>query len=405
MLVEAGVISADQLRAALRAQLVRGGHLGTCLIELNYLDEESLGQVLAKIHQVEHASISHFSNIPQSVIDCVSRQIVERRRVVPISFEDNALNVAMANPSDLLALDELAFATGMNIRPWVSPEVRIVAAMERYYGIPRSPRFLRMNQSRQEHVPDSPTRSTGWDAVSVIPLAHARSATPTSQPPRVSAAAAIAPAGSPQMTPLPAGGEDTEWGRILRELFQQIPTTGHGTVRSERETEVSQAALLREFERVSDVLSTAARPSLIARAVLECAAHGLSRCMLLVVRNFQARIWDWRGAGLDPATVSRVRFPVDAQGVFELVAGSDWYRGEIPQQPSQLQFYRELGLAVPTEALIVPVYFEERLAAILYGDGGDLGRICGETEIYHRLTQKMGIALTLLALKRKLQQA
>ena len=51
----------------------------------------------------------------------------------------------------------------------------------------------------------------------------------------------------------------------------------------------------------------------------------------------------------------------------------------------------------------MPVYFEERLAAMLYGDGGE-GAIVGDSDIYVRLAERMGIALSLLALKRKLRQ-
>ena len=142
LLVETGVITPDQLRAALRAQLQRGGHLGTCLIELRYVDESHLGQALATLHGVEHATADQFAYISQSVIERVPTRIVERRRVIPINIQHNALRVAMANPGDLLTLDELAFSTGLNISPCVAPEVRILQALERYYGIPRSPRFL-----------------------------------------------------------------------------------------------------------------------------------------------------------------------------------------------------------------------------------------------------------------------
>ena len=412
MLVEKGVITPDQLRAALRVQLARGGHLGTCLIEMNYLDEEGLGRMLAEIHRVECATAEQFFAIPQSVIDCVPRPVVKRHRVVPINVEDNALQVAMINPSDLLALKEVEFATGLNICPLVSPEVRIVFALERYYGISRSRRFLQLNLARRflqlnlarvEQRPGLRTTPKGRESISVIPFIDP-SDVPSGHVPEVTAATAMVSGGVPPSVPLPAIREDAESGKILRELLRQIPLDTDAT-RPTREIVVSEAGLLREFEQISDVLGNAASPSVIAQAVLDCAARGLSRCILLVVRHLEARIWDWRGAGLDPAIVAGVRFPVDAQGIFELVAGRDWYRGEIPQESSCLQFYRELGLAVPTEALIVPVYFEETLAAILYGDGGHLGCIVGETDLYHRLARKMGIALSLVATKLTLQQA
>jgi hypothetical protein len=404
ILVEKGVITAEQLRVALRLQLSCGGHLGTCLIELQYLDEEGLGQVLAEIHRVNYATPERFLNVAPSVLECIPTQFVERRRVVPIQDEGGALHVAMANPSDLDALDELEFMTGRKIRPWVAPEVRIVQAMERYYGIPRGRRFIWLSSNAQDRRPDRPAPFNRVGEVPTIPLAI----DPNRRAPMPSLAARTTetvPSEAPAPALLPALGADAEWTNIGRELFQAPSGSEPGAHTGMQEATVEEVELLREFERISEVLCSAAGPSDVARAVLECAARGMSRCILFVVRNLEARIWDWRGAGLDPKVVARARFPVNAEGVFELLAGSEWYRGVIPHEPSQIQFYRGLDLAVPTEALMVPVYFEERLTAILYGDGGDLGKVVGTTDLYRRLASKMGLALTALAIKRKLRRA
>jgi hypothetical protein len=294
----------------------------------------------------------------------------------------------------------------MEIRPWISPEVRIALAMERYYDITISPRFIRLNLDRVRHMPDTPAESAATDTVPTIPLAVPMTASPSLQAPQGSAAAATVLGGASPTVATPVfEADDAEWELIGQSLIEQIPRLNPGTGRQPRELSVSEACLMREFEQVSDAFCSATNPSTIAQAGLECAARGLNRCILFVVRNLQAHIWDWRGFGLDPKTVRTIRFPVDAYGIFELLAGSELYRGSIPLEPAIVEFYRKMDLAVPTEALVVPIYFHERLAAILYGDGGDLGRIVGETEIYRRLTEKMGIALTLLAMKRKLRRS
>jgi len=212
------------------------------------------------------------------------------------------------------------------------------------------------------------------------------------------------PQALPEPEPFHTPREDSVQRRIVQELFQSPPGPGADIIRSRQPKPVNEGGLLGDFDRVGDTLCEAVSPAAIARATLDCAARGLRRCMLLAVRSMQARVWDWRGIRLDPDSVEGLRFPVEASGIFELVAGSEWYRGAIPQRPSQVKFYHDLNLPVPTEALIVPVYFEERLAAMLYGDGGE-GSIIGDSDIYVRLAEKMGIALSLLALKRKMRQA
>jgi len=407
VLVQQGVITPEQLRAALRSQLTRGGQLGTCLIELGHIDSDSLGAALAAFHRCSHATADRLGTIPPEIIELVPRQVVERRRVIPIDVHDNALHLAMVNPGDRMALEEVEFATEMNVQPWVAPEIRIVEAMERWYGIRATPRFQRIRSARQVPKPVRTAPATGWDAVEVIPLAHATgipaSTHAVSHPTGAEVGASNA-VETPIVVPLPSHGADADWTAILRELFLQVPGAEARAALHRPGEAVSEASLRHELERISSTLSDARGPGAVAREVLDCASRGMSRCVLFVVREGQARVWDWRGVELDPAAVARLRFPVDEGSLFELAAGADWYRGPIPQEPSRTAVYRKLGLAVPTEALIVPIYFEARLAAFLYGDGGDLGRILGKTEMYHGLARKMGIALTILALKHRLSR-
>jgi hypothetical protein len=435
VLVEQRVVSPEQLREALRSQLLRGGQLGTCLIELGFVDEDRLGAALAEIHGVEQATAAELDSVSREVLALVPRQVVERRRVVPLGVHDNALHLAMANPGDLIAIEEVQFATDTNVKPHVAPEVRIVKAMERHYGIARSARFLRIGAARAEALrsaraaapqgarePEGPPAATGWDAIPTIPLAgqtgipasdHAvrhPTGNPVAPPaPRAPGGIPIGPAaGVDPATDAneggPAGFGEDAFGEVLRDLFYRVPSDQARGALASRTSAVSEAGLRRDLEQLPAALVEATTPAAVARLVLDCAARGMSRCLLFAVRERQARIWDWRGVALAPAKVSSLRVPVEASGILELVAGSEWYRGPVPQQPSQIEFYKTLGLAVPTEALILPIHFEDRLAAFLYGDGGDLGHVVGKTDLYLRLAQKMGTALAILALRHRLQQ-
>lgn len=147
VLIDRGLITASQLELALRNQLSLGGHLGTSLLELGLVDEEDLGDVLADTLRVPYARPKMFRRVPGAVVRALPERVVAEYRAVPFREHDKTLDVAMINPRDLPAIDALTFASGCRISPWVSPEVRILEAMEKLYDIPREIRYIVIGRS------------------------------------------------------------------------------------------------------------------------------------------------------------------------------------------------------------------------------------------------------------------
>jgi len=141
-LIQKGVITKEQLEQALRAQLIFGGHLGTCLMEMGLVDEQLLGESLAAIFRVRYAPPGLFTDVPRSVIETMTQRLVEKYHAVPFERTNRMLHLAMIDPKNLPALDEISFATACKIEPWVAPEARIFQVMERYYDIPRRQRYI-----------------------------------------------------------------------------------------------------------------------------------------------------------------------------------------------------------------------------------------------------------------------
>src|SRR5262249_54774222 len=126
ILMERGLVSPANLELALRNQLMLGGHIGSCLLELGVIEEDALGNALSEILHVPYAEPPVFENIEPAVINMLSRKAVETYGAVPFSIQKNGrLNVAMMNPQDLNSLDALAFASGHKIKVWFSPEARL----------------------------------------------------------------------------------------------------------------------------------------------------------------------------------------------------------------------------------------------------------------------------------------
>ncbi len=142
MLVKAGRITSAQLDEALKSQVIFGGRLGTNLIEMGCIEEEELARVLSEKLRVPRVDPEELMNIPPSVVELVPLEMVEQFRIIPLRLENRRLFLVMADPSDLPAIDQIAFRTGFVIVPLVAPEIRLQMALEKYYDIRRELRYL-----------------------------------------------------------------------------------------------------------------------------------------------------------------------------------------------------------------------------------------------------------------------
>jgi len=141
-LVQEGLIDNQQLSKALERQVIYGGRLGTNLIELGLLTEESLVRFMGKVFGVPYADPKAFEGIKRGIVDSIAPEIAERYLVIPIDREPKRLHLAMVNPTDLRVVDEVRFITGYEIVPYIASELRILYALERYFGIQRPLRFI-----------------------------------------------------------------------------------------------------------------------------------------------------------------------------------------------------------------------------------------------------------------------
>jgi hypothetical protein len=129
LLLRNAAISLTQLEAALRAQVIYGGRLGTNLVELGFVDLDALAAYLGDLTQLPVASRSLLEHATAEAIALVDAATCERLGVMPLAVAappEPALAVAMVDPFDLGAVDELARLAGMPITPHVVPELRLL---------------------------------------------------------------------------------------------------------------------------------------------------------------------------------------------------------------------------------------------------------------------------------------
>lgn len=133
MLVDAGLISAAQLQDALRHQRFAGGRMGTNLVALGFISEEVLMDFLAHQTGVPRADLRAVSVDPVA-LRRIPRRLAEQLTILPLAFkEPKTLVLAMADPSDLNAIDSARFASGLTIEPVVASHSALRNAISEQY--------------------------------------------------------------------------------------------------------------------------------------------------------------------------------------------------------------------------------------------------------------------------------
>ena len=145
LLINEGLLTNEQLEEALKCQVIFGIKLGSSLIELGFVDEIRLVKLLSKKLDVPAVTRKELMDIPHSIYSLLSSAVAEKYRVLPFKLENRRLSVAMSDPTDFKAIDEISFVTGYIIQPFIAPDINISFALEKYYQIKRDMRYIRVS--------------------------------------------------------------------------------------------------------------------------------------------------------------------------------------------------------------------------------------------------------------------
>jgi len=133
LLVREKLISLQQLQTAQTKQKTEGGKLGYHLTKLGFIEESELTQFLSKQYGVPAINLSEF-DIDPDVIALVPKDVAEKHQLIPVNRAGASLIVAMSDPSNIFAVDDIKFLTGYNIEVVVAAEAAIQTAIEKYYN-------------------------------------------------------------------------------------------------------------------------------------------------------------------------------------------------------------------------------------------------------------------------------
>ena len=133
LLVRENIISVDQLRQAQESQKTGGGRLGASLVKMGMVEENELLNFLSKQYHVPSINLDDFE-IEGEIVKLLNEEVVNKHQVIPVHRAGSSLVVAMADPSNIFAIDDIKFLTGYNVEVVVASESQIARAIEKYYA-------------------------------------------------------------------------------------------------------------------------------------------------------------------------------------------------------------------------------------------------------------------------------
>jgi type IV pilus assembly protein PilB len=131
-LLESSLISQEQLELAINEQARGGGSLGYNLVKTGAISERAFAEFLSQTYNVPAVDLDELQPDEHS-IELIPSEVATKFQVVPIKREGRVLTVAMANPDNIFAIDDIKFITGLEVRPVVSTETAIKRAIDRFY--------------------------------------------------------------------------------------------------------------------------------------------------------------------------------------------------------------------------------------------------------------------------------
>src|ERR1700726_2173077 len=137
ILIKESLITSEQLRQALEYQKLHSGRLGTCLMKLGFISEDEITGVLSRQYGVPSINLK-FYEVDAAVIKLIPQDTAVRYQIVPLSRVGSTLTIAMTDPTNVFAMDDIKFMTGFNVEPVVASESAIAAAIDKLYSATQS---------------------------------------------------------------------------------------------------------------------------------------------------------------------------------------------------------------------------------------------------------------------------
>lgn len=367
MLLKEKLINTEQLNEALKNQGIFGIKLGSSLIELGFISDEQLCTFLSRKLDVPAVTPRAMSWISPEVLSRVPAELAEKYRVIPIRAEGKKLALAMADPTDFKAIDEVAFVTGCVIHPHIIPDVRITSALSKYYNIRGDVRYLRIEGELAERRKNAPVAAADKKAETInIPMV-------------------------------------TESGELLNieiplefEGFANLadPDDGYATEPGgvERYT----------IDRLSIEFASAKNRDQIASVFIKYLGQEFNVGALFIIRGGMAIGWRGIAAGKRIEKLESLDIPLSKPSVIrDVLETGQFAMGTLIQTTDNIQLLKALEVSLGTPLLVLPIIMLKKVVAVVVvsAEMDALGKRLQELQ---KLVYKASLAFDMLIIKNKI---
>ena len=411
MLLNAGLITRVQFDDALKNRVIFGGKIGTSLIEMGYISEEELARFLSNKLAVPYVSPEQLLTIPQETIDLLPRDMAIKYGVIPIKLEKKRLSLVMSDPADLKAIDEIGFITGFIVRPLITPEVRLIQALSKYYQADMPPRYQHIieilevrKQASAAPQPQQPvftapapnvdaTTAQLEQPVPTIPTPTLKPKPTVKPKPAVQSEPALQPEQTPPPLPVPVPHQPPEQEEDREDYLEDLEIVEDG----------AWSEQIRRFQpdAVSNGLAYAENSEEISDLLITELGRRVRRAALFRIKDHSANFWKGFDRKMTITGIDNLRFPLTEPSVLKTVADSAGiYLGPMKETPINHLLYDALGGAQPAAVLLMPVLIGGRLVNIVYAEGDeDLNTLVPDLQ---KLLTKATLALEILIFREKI---
>lgn len=388
LLLQSGRITKEQLGLAISKQREIGGRLGSCLLEMGAISEDTLDRMLAEQQGVPIATAEDLNEIPAELIQLLPARLAIRYQAVPFRSSTAAVEIAMLEVDNLWLQDELSFIVGSRLKVHIASEVRLVSALARYYNASLPERFAKLAELLDQQLQRPPETSTGPHPDSrlihsaelnepislVVPI---RSAQPEAGESEIEGST---PLPHPQSIPL----SDRDLANLDAAAASEDPGAKVSPFAYTRDHSSDGNA---EIDDVEAQLAAAGSPEEVGQILVDYLAQFFVRVLIFQVRQGTVCGWLGRGPGLDRDRLAGFRVSFDEPSIFlNLREGGSFFIGKLPAMPPHLELAACWSKDLTDECAVFPLRLQEHLVSLIYGDRGPLGLQALDLELVRRLT-------------------
>lgn len=343
LLLSAGVITEEQLEEAMQSQVMFGGKLGTNLVDLGFLTEDYLARFLGQQMKIPFCSGDQLKNIPEKILAILPQDLALKFKAIPIAESSNDLRLAMVNPNNMQAIEEIIFATKKKVLPMIAPEIEINKALTRYYGAETDDRQFR--KAKQLYLEDSQK---------IGALAE-------KEP----------PARIEGKNPLPLDGEDSSFP-----LYD-----------------------------IAEVLTEAQSKEDIFQAIQSPFIEFFERFVILINKQNNMVATEGFGEGFSKEGIEKISIPLKVPTIFrDASISKEIFFGYLPQNHNHQKISNLFQITDAKKPVFLgTIPLVEKVGVMVFADGcKDIDGVANRLDKFRKLGEKAGIAFQVLVLKQKI---